>query len=489
MQSNPMQPYQTQYYIERLVYFPMRNFHPMPLRPYTFSATHEAVETICNRLNQSRNGKITSDMLSGVTSGVIQPSSIPYTSMINNDFVGTRRYLFMMKVRHTDYTGIEIKTYLFGYTEFDGITPNGAMDTNMTHYINNVVETAVQVFDTPLGIQKTEKLLRFYNAIYYSGGATGMSLFTQRPTDVYSAVQSTDIRNLLGNEYTVQTTANTITPFSNNIVGSTVENNISTEYLSRLLTSGLHANKAKEIHVNSYSIENQDDGDRFFNEASINETPFVRYLSKIGGYRSTVTNFTMGNLMLMDNTIYDRFEVYNLTNDFTSPVISSTPEVGEYWGGQDIVTVKAYSIIENCVAMATKYGFTKLSFSASNMEGPTRDLRIGITSFNSFLSVGEQDFNYLLEIFKDRFNIEIFMNETNCGVTPMSMECHVDLLGASKIFLQYSGYPGTWYTVPTFASSLYAPVITLSQDSLDNAAVEVSNILSTVMDAQPKYAF
>lgn len=484
-----MQSLQTQFYMERLVYFPMRNFHPQPLRPYSFNATHEAIDAITNRMAQARTGKITSDMLSGVTSGIIQPSAVPYASLVNNDFVGTRRFLFMMKIRHSDYTGVEIKTYLFGYTEFDGITPNGHIDVNMTHYINNVVETAVQVFDTPLGVQKTEKLLRFYNTIYYNGGNNGMSLFTQRPTDLYQTAQGHDIRNLLGSDYTVNTTTNMITPFSNNIVGSTVENNISTEYLSRLLTSGLHATKARDIHVNSYSIGDEDHSSRFFQEASINETPFIRYLSKVAGFRTTVPTFNMGNLMTIDNTIYDRFEMFNLTNDFSSPILSATPEVGEYWGGQDIVTVKAYSLIENVVAMATKYGFTKLSFSASNMDGPTRDLRIGITNFNSFLSVGEQDFNYLLEIFKDRFNIEIFMNETNCGVVPMAVECHVDLLGASKIYLQYAGYPGVWYTIPTFASSLYSPVITLGQDSLDAAAMEVSNVLSTVLEAEPKYAF
>lgn len=485
-----MQPgFQTQFTLERLFYFPMRNFHPMPLRPYTFNAIHEAVDTIATRMNQSSTGKLTPDMLSGVTSGIIQPSAVPYASLVNNDFVGTRRFLFMMKVRHADYTGIEVKTYLFGYTEFDGITPNGHIDVNMTHYINNVVETAVQVYDTPLGVQKTEKLLRFYNTIYYNGGAGGASLYTQRPTDLYQTVQGMEINAVMGREYQISNTANMITPFSNNVVGSTIENNISTEYLSRLLTSGLHAQKSREVHVNSYSIADEDHSARFFQEASINETPFIRYLSKISGFRSTTPTFNMGNLMTIDNTIYDRFEMFNLTNDFSSPLLSATPEVGEYWHGQDICTVKAYSIIENTVALATKYGFTKLSFSATNMDGPTQELRIGITSFNSFLSLGEQDFNYLLEIFKDRFNVEIFMNETSCGVIPMAVECHVDLMGASKIYLQFSGYPGTWYTIPTFASSLFSPVITLSQDSLDAAAVEVSNVLSTVLDATPKYAF
>ena len=51
----------------------------------------------------------------------------------------------MMKVNHISLDGTETNTYLIGYTEYDGIAPNGHIDMNMPHYINNVIETTRRI--------------------------------------------------------------------------------------------------------------------------------------------------------------------------------------------------------------------------------------------------------------------------------------------------------------------------------------------------------
>lgn len=482
-----------QFLLQKLVYFPMRNFNPMPLRPYTFAVQSDAMDTLVRRMQETNSGKITADMLSGVTSGIVTPSAVPYTSAIDHSWVGQRRYLFMMKVSHVDYMGTEINSYFFGYTEFDGISTaqsHANMDMNMVHYVNNVIETATHVFQTPMGTVRNEKLLQIYNTIYNQQGFGSHSVYTQRPTDLYNALQANEIASVMqGIDVQPHFVSGMIAPFSNNVVASTTENNISTEYLSRLLTGGIHAVKNKEIHVNSYEIAEDVSSARHFQEANMGETAFIRYLSRIAGYSTSQPMFTMGHLMRIDPTIYDRFEVFNLTSDFSSPILSATPETGEFWHGQDIVTTKAHSLLENCVALATKYGFQKLSFSATNMAGPAMGTQMGILDFNSFLSVSQQDFSYLLEIFKDKFNLEIFLNETNSGTLPLTMECHIDLLGASKIYLEFAGFHGKWYTAPTFANSLYSPVVTMGDETLSIAASHIGSIVNTLMDAQPMYTF
>ena len=154
--------------------------------------------------------------------------------------------------------------------------------------------------------------------------------------------------------------------------------------------------------------------------------------------------------------------------------------MGDYWHGQDPVTVKAYSLIENSVSLATKYGFNKIYFTASNMANPMGLAEVFITNFNSFINLEEQEFNYLLEIFKEKFVTEIFLNETNGGILPMHMEGYIDLMGTSKINLSFAGYPANWYTIPTFANSLFAPVISIDKQAVDHMSFQLGTVIDSL---------
>lgn len=468
--------------LEKLEYFPVARHNPMLVRPYMFNVQQEAVETLMNRMDEKKSGRVTPGLLQGVTSGIVTPSPVGYDTAIDNSWVGTRRFLFMMKVSHIDpYQGHEVNTYLIGYTEYDGITPNGHIDPNMPHFINNIIETSVYYYNTPLGTQRVEKLLHTYDAIY---SVNNLDMYTQRPVDLYQAVSAQETAMFTGLDLNVANAGSMINPFNNNVVSSTAENNITTEYLSKILTSGMHAVKAREIHVNSYNMGSDDPSEKFFTEPSVNETAFVKYLSRLCGYKGVRPIFGMSHLMQIDPTVYDRFTLYNVSDEIRDPLLAATPEVGDFWHGRDIVTTKAYSLIENCVSLANKYGFTKMSFSATNMDNPLQVCNVGIMSFKSFLSISEHDMNVLLEIFKEKFHIEIFLSETASGKVPLFMECHINIHGTSKIYLEYSGYQGNWFTIPTFAGSAFAPVLTFDQTAVDTSANHLNNVLNTLVQAQ-----
>ena len=363
---NPMQqflPTDHNFIIEKLEYFPVARHNPMYARPYMFTVQQEAVNTLMDRMDQNKSGKVTPGLLKGLSSGIVQPSAVGHETSINSDWVSTRRFLFMMKVKHVDMMGIEINTYLIGYTEFDGITPNGHIDMNMPHYINNVLSTTVYNFQTPLGMQRVEKLLDTYNAIY---SVNNLDMYTQRPVDLYQALTAQEMSSYIDMPLQIQSGMSMVNPFNNNVVSSTTENNITSEYLSKILTSGMHAVKAREIHVNSYSMGSDDPSEKFFTEPSVHETAFVKFLSRLAGYKGVRPVFNFSHLMHVDTTIYQRFVLYNVTDELRDPIMQQTPEVGEFWDGRDIVTTKAYSLIENAVSLANKYGFTKLSFQCNN---------------------------------------------------------------------------------------------------------------------------
>lgn len=475
-------PATTQFIIEKLEYFPVGRHNPMFMRPYMFNVQQESVHMVAERMEQTKSGRITPALLKGVTNGIMQPSTVGFETVIDNSWVSDKRFIFMMKVRHVDMSGVDISTYLIGYTEYDGITPNGHIDTQMPHFINSVLETTVHSYQTPLGIHRQEKLVDTYQAIY---STNNQDMFTQRPVDIYNAISTQEMSTWIDVPNMMSSNTNSmINPFNNNVISSTMENNISTEYLAKILTSGMHATKAREVHMNSYSMGADDPSEKFFTEPSVTETAFVRYLSMVSGYKSIRPVFGFQHLMQVDPSIYERFVRYNITDEVRDPILAQTPEVGDFWHGQDMQTMKAYSLVENAVSMATKHGFTKLSFSANNMDNPLGQSNVYILNFKSFISVSDQDMNYLLEMFKERFLTEVFLNETNGGRMPLNVECHINLLGTSKVYLEWPGFPGNWYTIPTFAGSTFAPVISLDQAAVDNAAFQLNNVLGTLVQAQ-----
>ena len=464
--------------IEELIYVPMGNFVPMFNRPYMVNASKNAIDTISERLEDTKSGKVTSNIINGVASEIIQPSAVGYQSLVNNDWVGNKKYIFMLKVKSLDPTGVELNSYIQGYTEYDGITNTGNIDGNLNHFINNIIETTTMSINTPFGVIRKEKLYRIYN-VFTNGGYN--EVYTQRPSDILENINVLNYSQFI-NDPNLETRfmGNYLNQVDGKTISSSVENGITTEYLGKILTTGIHAHKNKDLFINSYEVTDALPPDSALAEPSMHDNRFMKYLSRTIGYKIVREFFPFQALMNIDPSIYNRFKVINLTKNYVDPTTSMTPDVGDYWHGQDPVTVKAYSLIENAVSLATKYGFNKIFFTASNMTNPTGMVDVFITNFNSFINLEEHEFNYLLEIFKEKFVTEIFLNETNSGILPMHLEAYIDLLGTSKINLSFAGYPSNWYTIPTFANSLFAPVVSIDKQAVDMTSFQLGQVIESL---------
>lgn len=458
--------YGVNFIIEELIYIPMGTHNPMFNRPYHINVTESAISALNDRMCEMSSVIVTPSMLVDLSSEILQPSAVGYDTRIDTSWISQRRFIFLLKVRSVEASGIEIISYIQGYTEYDGITLQGAIDPQLNHTINNVIETTNYVIRTPMGVTQTEKLYRIYNVM----GSDGVSeYFTQRPTDIMQTIEAKDRYNSYHmpemDEY--QLASSTISPYNHKTVGSLTDNSIGSEYLCKTLSSGILSQQSRSVVVGSFEVNDQSSTDVILPEPSISDNRFIKYLSVGKGLMATSPMFNFSQLQAHDPSIYDRFKLINLTKEYVDVNMNNTPDVGEYWKGTDAVTVKAYSLLESSVAMAVKYGFSKLYFVASNMMNPANAMNIYITNFTSFMKLDEIGFNSLLEIFKDKFSTDIFMSETSAGRIPLHMECYVDLLGTSKINLEYAGYHPTWYTIPTTANSSFSSVLTPDGNALD----------------------
>jgi len=475
--------------LEDLIYIPTGEYVPMYNRPYVVNSDYDKIQSISERLNDNKSAKVSPNMLSGLSNGIIQNSAVPINTDINTSWVSIRKFIFLLKVSYTEINGIKHMVYLQGYTEYDGITGTGAIDPQLTHIINNVIETYVYSFNTPFGTVSKEKLVKIYNVTTI--GDMNELMFSQRPKDIFDNYSTITTAQIIGNVSSVVNNAYSYSPFDKRPVCSTVENIIPTEYLARVINAGMLVNKEKELFINSTTVEQDYGPDVKLLEPGLNDNMFIRALARYSGFASAVSKFSFSTLEQFDPSISARFKVFNITKDIASPHLQNTPGVGDFWHGQDPVTIKAYTLIESSVALAVKYGFNKLYFTASNVHSPLMASDIFITYFNSFLNLDEQDFNILLEMFKSNFIQEIFLDESQNGAIALHIEMYVDLLGTSKICISYAGYPANWYTIPTFANSSFSPVVTYDKNSLDSMAINLNTTIDTIMTniQQPNKVF
>ena len=472
--------------MEDLWYIPMGDHLPVYNRPYSVTADFAAIDMVADRLMESNSGIITPGIIGDLSTRLINNSAVGSISFVDQTWVSTRRFIFVLKVRTSDSFGLEGYTYIQGYTDHDGITQTGHADERMTHFINNVIETSIMTINTPLGVTRSERLSKVYNVL----SSQNQDYFTQRPRDV---IENIDLQNMSetmsSHDIFVEGvhTGNLVTGFNGNVISSAVSNSVGTEYLSKILNGGINKHKAKEILTDSYEVFSESSMGEQIVEPSINDNRFIKYLSSVGGFKSTMDYFSFGQLTAIDPTIYDRFTLFNITKNYVDPSIANTPTTGEYWHGQDPVTLRAYSLIESSVSLATRHGFNKLFFTATNMADITGRMDVMITNFNSYINLGDRDIAQLLELFKNKFIMDVFISETQGGMIPVFMEVYVDLLGTSKIKLSYSGLPETWYTIPTSANSLFSPVLTTDHSGLDYATKQFTGLIDAIGNKETKF--
>lgn len=492
------------FYLESLRYIPLGQHQSMPLRPYVMNVTDQAVNHLADTMLAQKTRTVTSEMVSSISDQIITPSVIGFEGNVNHTWIAQQRYSFILHVREVDVMGKITNTYVQGFTSHDGITRQGAIDLTMVHTINSVIETVMVESHTPLGIMRKEVLSRIYNVI---GNDSWESLYTQRPIDVVENIKTSHIKDFVDSgtmdswdngmslefqdwdhhvapswgDTTIVNVTNSLHKGSSDTLSSSVINNTTSEYLVRSLNAGMHIQGDREIYLGGAMIETEDSVKLSISEPSIGSNMFLRYLGKLSGYNCSMQTFNFNALLEMDKTIYDRFEFIEKKQVLRAQN-SHAPEVGEHWLGQDMLTLKAYSLLESSVSQVTGNGFNKLEFIATNMNNPMGRMEVSILNFHGFIHLDETSTKYLLDRFCRYMEHSVLIPETSGGAVPIFIEVHIDLLSTSRINIQYDNQGPVWFTAPTVANSGYAPVVTNDTGTIDVIGEQVANLANYVSE-------
>ena len=287
-------------------------------------------------------------------------------------------------------------------------------------------------------------------------------------------------------EVEAQSHDNLVSRFNNNIVASASNNGVATNYLTKVLNEGIMKKANNNLFVGTFDTVDNTRKTSDIIEVSPHDNRFLKYISSMRGFMSVRNDFTYFDLLSMDNTVDQRARVLHVDDNRTVlDMYRNTPEVGEYWHGQDGTTLKAYSIMEAATSIVPQFGYNSITLTATNMADATGMANVIISDGNSYTNVDDASKMQLLEMIRQKFLTDVFLPETNGGVIDMYLELYVDIIGTTKIYLQFAGNPGSWYTAPTAAKSLFSQQITFDRYTLNAATEQFSTLVDNVVSNNP----
>ena len=493
--------------VESISYFPQPIQNPLYSRPYVVSPDGNAIAVLSDKLERENRSKLTGSFLSDVAPDIIAPSATAFGTPINQGFLSDKRYLFMIKVVNVGFSSLETVYYVQGHTNYDGIGAN-SVDPHLVHHVDSIIETVVQRGVNHVGHEyRREILSKIYDVVK---GSLQYDVYLQRPKDIIDnlSLQGT-INDVQGRvpDFFMGDGSSTIPGFggvadfsysagtiirsaSDKVVTSRIENNISSNYLADVINEGVKDTKNKEFKLDTSFEVDTDIINNVGQEASIGSNRFMKKISLLDGFNVTRSEFTFNALMLLDpEGTTNSWRVYNVKKGGADDLLSHTPDVGDYWNGQDAVTLKAYTLIEEGIAMAMANGLSVVHCHFDSTSSPflSADQTGIITYAKTLINIGDRDKGILLDVFKNRYFQETFLPACRGGALALYCDLYIDLIGVSKIYVEFEGMPGNWYTLPTLYNSYMLPVITPDKQAVDQTAWTISTLVDLVSDTSEDY--
>jgi len=474
------------FFIEKLFYVKAQEHNEVYNKPYTINVTGDDVRTLCDIMRYNNKSNLDTSVLTQSGINPVTYSSVSQPTAIDKSWVSVERYIFVLKVSYIDQIGNKQNIYIQGYTNYNGISRSGAIDPRMTHEINSVIETTEYVLNTPMyGVVHEEKI-RYIQTVISNFRSPIETIFTQRPSDLFSNVGVMNLASFSTHSndlshFNIENKECAIHNMEMRSISSNIENNIASRYVCNALNAGLNSITEAELSFVDNFHNPIVDTSSFARENNLLRNDFVRDINRKEGTHAGTPFFMFATLLSYDPTIEQRANVIEPVSQY-NPILANTPTVGEYWYGQDMVTIKAYAFIEQLTAMIMRYGLTKMYFDFSYMgqyEGP----QVVVYDFNTYIQhPTENDITRLVNLVTENIKREVIVPESMNGMLHMSANCFIDIFNTSKIYLAIDGFPPNWFTIPSFAGSLFSPVVTVDKNSFDTLSSSIYSMSDVIVN-------
>lgn len=457
------------------------------LRPYTTNVSNEA-NTIGLLQESTMNGQIvTAAALSDVAGRILtQQTEAEGICAIPNTW-SERRLRFFMEIESgaTDLT--RQRQILTGYTDYSGLSNlTGAQvhfDPRMRLYFNNTIslrDSKFRAADGSYAFRSTmaddSQLLRSGSDVYANANGTFMdanNTFALRPEDLMAAQAAGVSVMQRGGGDVWDTRAS----FAMGVRKSSRDNGIPSRYLAKSLTALGQAYQQSDVaNEPSTAVFNLAYGalreqsmhaDRFFsilnNQTQYAHNGYITYQELC----ALVPNVDAVAQYLMPGSVTQRQESYERGRH-------------EHWHGTGTETLFASRLCSSIPGVMIENMMTRIGFTTSNR---TVDGRFALQFFEGAVGSFTQgiDMQPFLARFETTVVLEVLNTLTSNNLIDIDIDMVIDLLGETQVSISIAGAPKVHFTQPTFCDALFAPVMTINAQFVNNIGEDL-HTLTTFMD-------
>ena len=460
--------------IVRLSMIQTGTYNQMYGRPYDLHVTQTDLNKISNRLGEIGQGRISGNILAGISANIIQPSATPESLLNVPNGWNNARIRFVLEVLCEFSLGGKQTYYFQGYTDFLGVMigRNGeiVIDPKMEFIINSVQTVNYVTTPTINGMSELSFIsdnvhLLTDNDWYSNLDKNGIYLL--RPQDVFSYMQVSNIkktRNITDPRDRVTTSA----------VSSTRSNNIPSTYLAKIIDGHMLAKDQASITNSITSIT--DHARALVLEESLISNPFLSILADIKDFTFATNSFNYNNLKTIDSNVPHVTSFYPLSNSDLTKVHSAGSTA--YWNATDLETVIATVLSQAVPAIMIECMLHKVFLYSTNMT-------IGIpdTKLSQGVSISGKDLTKSYNNFINRFNNELIKYLTYDNEISYYLEMSVDLNGETSIVLKLNQNAEVKYVSPSFCDHQLIPVMTRSPDLISSVSSGIEDMINSTSEA------
>jgi hypothetical protein len=424
--------------------------------------------------------------LSGVAGQFIMPSAETFrTPGIINGW-SEARFRFIMELQE-NAMGVGLRTILTGYTDHYGYAPGStALDPKMALYFTNVIRVRDQIVNGPNGPQTITTLLdadMILKGLAASGYQSGLrNEQALRPVDVFSSLAIPSQYNQPGIQLFDGRTS-----FQAGAQLSRTDNAIPSRWAEKVFQGFTAASTSVDVmdaeqrdlhrHARGIVAENQ------VSNIGVLDTMSYAYDWRSRGY------IQLCELEGLCAHLSHVTEVFPFSQ--AERMAAYTPGHSCNWEGNSNEQVAASMVLSVMASMMWKFMLGYCNFTLTNA---THDgsYRFNVISNDPSGSDAPRSYVRNLDIsqyvahFGQCITRELMPGLTRQGALVVTLNVFSDLMGTTTIDVSINGQPFVRFIAPTFANSLYTPLIGTDRQSLVSLSADVDNLLSHVgMDNMP----
>jgi len=452
-------------------------------RSYTLNAnrpTLNRLESLFNNVNVGSNVTVSDPNIANFVPEIINLQSNPTGVVQIANGWNTQRLRFILEVE-SPLAGMNMVSYIQGYSEYHDPSLTGLVDPNMKFYINSITNVVRHVDPTSGRLITTPRST--YNVISDMFGIDKYQAVNEqqdsliRPRDI---TEGMSVLDMYGDG--VNTIVNMAGMKDNNAKTSSRVHNDPLKYFTSTVNAFIESKS-----LSGFSSDQTDilrNAGSILLEENIMSIPFIYKLHLLSGSFSP-TWFTLGMLKQLNPNIENEnkihlinrntYATYNkfstmLDSDVTAATLQPTIEVMK----ATIIAHSINSIINECL-------LTELSVSFSNTTG---EYVVFVSDVKSLID-GIDITSYANRAIARIRNI-LLPKVTDGNLTLVEANVTTDMLGDTSIGISVNMAPPIVFRFPTFADSLYSPVVsdTVTKNLMVN---DFSSILDMTYSTRVDY--